>query len=81
MRESTKVKLFSKKAEFQILRVDELPDGTRLHSLLIDKSIVIVWEFPRDEDGFEVYLKAPGNSTDAAREFIGLGPRYKKAKK
>lgn len=77
MRNSTKEKLFGDAyhrtiAEFTDAEYDVTFTIVQVHGDDDTYKTVIVQEWSNEADGFDVYLRTPGNKVSAAREFIGL---------
>lgn len=70
MRKATREKLFND-GECRVLWEHEGKFGI-VTCGLVNGSVVMIHDYPAAKDGFEVYVKSPGNSVNAARVQMGL---------
>ena len=72
MRESTHKKLFKEGDHYHVMTVDTLGNGGLKTMVDTPAGYALVIDYPRESDGFEVYLPEPSNSIVGARKFLGL---------
>jgi len=70
MRKSTREKLFNE-GECRELWEHEGKFGI-ITCCMVSGSVVMIHDYPAAKDGFEVYVKSPGNSLNVARVQMGL---------
>jgi len=70
VRKQTREKLFND-GECRVLWEHEGKFGI-VTCAIVSGSVVMIHDYPVAKDGFEVYIKAPGNSVNVARVQMGL---------
>jgi len=72
MRQSTRTKLFLPNERVKFIADFSDHVGNKITQVIVNNVLILVTEFPDEKDGFDVYVRTPGNSINGARKAIGL---------
>ena len=78
MRASTRQKLFNEGERLLIQLTETLPEAKGIITfgvVMKTNKQFVIYDYPKETDGFEVYIPGSGNSVNSARKNLGLEPK------